>query len=131
MKLKLRASRKQINKVSGLEEAIIFAVVDLEKSKDYPANFVCMLPGDLKPRKNSPTTFAKIFGDDALTLAKNLLVSALQSEDDAEIKTEIQRRLKVFDPTPVIEVKCSVCGRKFRPRKFGRYMQRLCETCRR
>ena len=129
MKLKLKVSKKQVNRASRLEETIVFAVIDLNKSGTYPANFVCMLPKELKSRSGTHCTFMRTFGDEALTLAKRLLTEALKREHDAQVKKEILRRLKTFEPKPAIEANCVVCGRKFQPRNYGPHLQRVCQAC--
>jgi hypothetical protein len=40
-----------------------FAVVDLERSKDYPLNFVCILPMRLNAKGEKRTEFEKLFGE--------------------------------------------------------------------
>jgi predicted transport protein len=73
---------------------IYFVVVNLDKAKKYPANFVCILPKVKKSMVKLKTEFSRVFGKDSLRLAKKLLNEALADEDDAEIRTEIQERLK-------------------------------------
>jgi hypothetical protein len=73
---------------------IYFVVVNLDKAKKYPANFVCVLPKLKKSMVKLKTEFSKVFGNDSLRLAKKLLSDALVDEDDAEIRAEIQERLK-------------------------------------
>lgn len=76
---------------------IRFAVVDLDKSKEYPSNFVCMLPKQFSGKDNQSNVFARVFGNDSLGLAKRLLNEALETEDDSEIKGEIEKRLKLLE----------------------------------
>jgi hypothetical protein len=128
MKLKLKTSRKGFRRVSGREELIVFAVVDLDKAEEYPANFVCMLPQlDSKPKPAA--MFSRIFGDKSLQTAKKLLSEALVRENDPKVKTEIKKRLKALEPKSVIEIHCKLCGSSFQP-KLGRHQQRICQTCR-
>jgi hypothetical protein len=129
MKLRLKVSKKQINRASRLEETIVFAVIDLNKSNMYPANFVCMLPKELKSRNGALCTFMRTFGDEALQVAKRLLTETMKREDDADVKKEILKRLKTFEPKPAVEANCVVCGRKFQPRTYGQHLQRICQTC--
>jgi hypothetical protein len=130
MKLELKSSKKQVNKASGWEENIVFAVIDLDRSKAYPINFVCLLPVDLKPRTKQPSIFMQTFGDKAPQLAKTLLLKALSGEHDAEVKNEINKRLKTFEIAPPLEAQCAVCKRTFQPKKYGRFQQRVCQACR-
>ena len=97
MKLRLITSRKEVNRASGREEVIVFAVVDLDKSKTYPANFICLLPKELKSRNNSTNVFVQVFGDEAPSVAKKLLTGALRVESDSDVKMELKRRLKCFE----------------------------------
>ena len=66
-----------------------FAVVDLDKGKDYPLNFVCMLPLQLGPKGKGVSVFVKVFGDRSLEVAKGLLLDALEVERDAEVRAEL------------------------------------------
>ncbi|MCW4007038.1 MAG: hypothetical protein NWF04_10695 [Candidatus Bathyarchaeota archaeon] len=128
MKLKLNASRKTVNRVSGPQDIVVFTVVDLDKAKTYPANFVCMLP-KLDSTGKSASVFSELFGEDRVKIAKTLLTKALSEEDSPEIKAEIEKRLKALEPK-VLEVPCKICGQMFKPKKFGRYQQKICQTCR-
>jgi hypothetical protein len=77
---------------------IYFVVVNLDRAKKYPANFVCVLP-TLKSSMVKPSTeFSRAFGKDSFGLAKKMLREALEDEDDAEIRAEIEARLKLLEP---------------------------------
>jgi hypothetical protein len=108
---------------------IRFAVVDMDKSQDYPSNFVCMLPKQVSNSKQH-SVFAKVFGNYSSELAKRLLTEALETEGNSEIKAEIEKRLKLLEPKP-IQVKCRVCGKSFTPKILGRFKQKTCQECRR
>jgi hypothetical protein len=73
MNLRLRVSKNEEARDYSQGRYIRFAVVDLDKSKNYPANYVCMLP--LQPRANGKVhnVFSELFGNDSLELAKQLL----------------------------------------------------------
>jgi hypothetical protein len=75
---------------------IYFVVVNLDKAKKYPANFVCVLLKLKSSIVRQSTVFSRVFGEESLRLAKQLLKKALRSEDDAEIRAEIQERLKLL-----------------------------------
>jgi hypothetical protein len=105
---------------------IRFAVVDLDKSKKYPSNFVCILPKQFSGKNKQSNVFARVFGKDSLGLAMRLLNEALETEDDREIKGEIEKRLKLLGLKPVGQVKCRVCGNFFSP---TRYKQKTCREC--
>ena len=106
-----------------------FAVVDLDKSRDYPANFVCILPVVVSNDGKSQTAFFKIFGNKSLEQAKLLLTRAFKNESEYEVKGEIQRRLKLLDPEKNRQKKCRSCGKLFQPRGMKRFKHYLCEAC--
>jgi hypothetical protein len=107
-----------------------FAIVDSSKSKNYPANFVCMLPLKVDHRKGkNANVFGELFGDKSLDFAIELLYDALKNESDVEVKTEIERRLKLLDPKQANIVRCSVCKKTFQSKKFRKYNRNLCDDC--
>jgi len=103
-----------------------FAVVDLNRSKDYPANFVSMLPMKIDSDGKTPSVFTKFFGNKSLETARGLLTESLKKDHGSEIKAEIARRLNLLDPNPVIHVKCRVCRRFFQTRKERARNQKIC-----
>jgi hypothetical protein len=80
--------------------AIRFAVVDSDIEKTYPSNFICMLPQHVSVADEDSSVFARTFKDTRVELAKQLLTSALESEDDSDVKAEIKERLKMLAPKP-------------------------------
>jgi len=76
-------------------------VVDLDKSKKYPLNFVCVLPQAVASLGKHSNIFSKIFGPNSLDVARKLLHRALKREKDTEIKKELSKRLKALKPTLV------------------------------
>jgi hypothetical protein len=106
-----------------------FAVIDLDKAEEYPANFVCMLPLRLGSRKNDPSIFLRVFGDESLSLARKLLGDALEEEDDPNVRAEIERRLLLLDPPSVCNRVCVSCGRVFRAELGRSFGQKFCEDC--
>lgn len=107
-----------------------FAVVDHNRSKSYPANFVCMLPAKVDQGKGKiANVFETLFGDKSVDFAVGLLNEALKSESDVEVKAEIERRLKLLDPKQVGLVECSGCKETFQPQKIRKYKQYLCRKC--
>jgi len=105
-----------------------FAVVDLDKA-DYPLNFVCMLPMQLKSEGYGTSKFAKVFGDESMVIAKKLLHGALETETASDVKLEIERRLRLLEPKQTVQIKCNRCGRLFQPRRVRRFHQNFCEEC--
>jgi hypothetical protein len=107
-----------------------FAVLDFSKSKEYPANFVCMLPIKVdQSNKKSVNVFGEIFGEKSLVFAIELLNKALKSEKDDEVRSEIERRIKLIDPEQAKLVQCSVCKKTFQPVRYRKHKQNLCDTC--
>ena len=106
-----------------------FAVVDFNRSESYPSNFVCMLPVNLGTAAKSNSVFLQIFGDKSFEQAKSLLKAAWEREDDSEVKSEIERRLKQLEPRRVNQIKCSDCGKLFQPKRITRFKNNFCEEC--
>lgn len=106
-----------------------FAVVDLDRAKDYPLNFVCMLPLRISSYGKEPNTFMRFFGNKSLEVAKKLLVDALEEEDDSDVKGEIERRLKLLEPKPVCEKVCVSCRKLFRAEPRKGFKQKFCPEC--
>jgi hypothetical protein len=86
----IKNGRQQIDRIQ-------LVVVDLDKSKRYPLNFVCVLPRYFRILEKRSSKFAKLFGEKSLCMAKKLLVDAWHSEDDLEIKAVINKRIKDID----------------------------------
>ena len=106
-----------------------FAVVDLDKGRDYPLNFVCLLPMQLKPEVKSVSIFRRVFREESLQVAKRLLAEALEREDEAEVRGEIERRLKLLEPKPVFEKACVSCGNLFEAELRRGFKQKFCPAC--
>ncbi len=81
----------------GSGNRIYFVVVNIDKAKEYPANFVCVLPAHKYSIVKPSTEFSRVFGSAGLDLAKKLLKDALEDEDDSEIRTEIEKRLRTLE----------------------------------
>jgi hypothetical protein len=76
-------------------------VVDLDRSKKYPQNFVCILPKTVISQGKPSNIFKKVFGQNSPEVAKKLLQRALIREQDDDIKKEIQTRLKYLKTYPI------------------------------
>src|SRR4030067_711711 len=129
MKLGLLVCRKDNVEDYSLGKRFRFAVVDLDKSKSYPSNFVCMLPTHLNPEGKGFNVFIKVFGDKSIEQAKALLAKALKTEEEPEVTAEIEKRLKMLEPEPILQIKCSGCGKVFHPRRVRRSEENFCEEC--
>ena len=129
MKLSLLVCRNDNAKDYSLGKRFRFAVVDLDKSKSYPSNFVCNLPMQISGKGKTQCSFLQVFGGKSLEQARALLTGALETEDDFEVKAEITRRLSLLEPKPISQVKCSSCGNLFQPRPVKRFKQKFCQEC--
>ena len=106
-----------------------FAVLDLDRPRDYPANFICILPTAVSNEGKANNVFFKVFGKESVKQAKLLLTEALKNENEPEVKVEIERRLTLLEPKQVSQIKCSGCGKLFQPRRIGRFKKNFCEEC--
>jgi hypothetical protein len=93
LNLKLYAIKNGTQQINRIQ----LVVVDLDKSKRYPLNFVCVLPRYFRILEKRSSKFAKLFGEKSLCMAKKLLVDAWRSEEDPEIKIVINKRIKDID----------------------------------
>jgi hypothetical protein len=110
----------------SMERRFGFVVINLEKSKTYPVNFVCILP--LRVNSNFKTSFEQRFGTESTEVAKKLLTDALVTEEDEDAKNEIGRRLKLLEPERLIQRTCVSCGKTFQAKK-KQFRKRYCEDC--
>jgi len=92
--LKKQNGRTEVTKNTEVQ----VVVVDLDRSIDYPLNFVCVLPQAVISPGKHINIFCKIFGTSSLEVARTLLKRALKREKDAEIREELKKRLKVLKP---------------------------------
>ena len=129
MNLKLRIFRRDyINNPSAWNH-LRFAVVDLNKSRSYPENFVSMLPMRIDSDGKLSSAFTKFFGNESLATAQRLLTEALKTEGDSEIKAEIARRLNLLEPNPFIQIRCRVCKKFFQTSKKRVFKLKICPEC--
>jgi hypothetical protein len=129
MNFKLRIFRRDYTNNLSAWNYLRFAVVDLNKSKSYPENFVSILPMRIDSDEELQSAFAKFFGSESLATARGLLTEALKTEDDSEIKAEITRRLNLLDPNPAVYVKCRVCKKFFQTKKKRVFKLKICPEC--
>jgi hypothetical protein len=54
------------------------------------------------------SAFRKLFGEDALPLARKLLTKSLKKESDSETKTEIRKRLNQLNLKIVVQSKLAI-----------------------
>ena len=88
-----------------------------------------MLPMRIDSNGKIPSAFTKLFGNKSLKIARGLLTESLKKEHASEIKAEIERRLNLLDPNPVIHLKCPVCKKFFQTRKEKARKHRFCLEC--
>ncbi len=93
MNLKIYA----IKNLNQRHERVQLVVVDLDRGKRYPLNFVCVLPQYFRILEKRSSKFAKLFGPRSLHTAKKLLEDASLNEEDPEIQTVISKRIKDID----------------------------------
>ena len=129
MNLKLRIFRRDYIDNTSAWNHLRFAVVDLNKSRSYPENFVSMLPMRIDSDGTMASAFTKFFGNESLATARGLLTEALKTEDDSEIKAEITRRLNLLDPNHVVYIKCRVCKKFFQTKKKRVFKLKICPEC--
>ena len=109
---------------------IKFAVVNLNNSKEYPLNFLCVLPRNINPNAKMLNKFQEKFGSQSQEIAKNLLEQELKTTEDQDIKNEINERLRLLYPKPKNVAKCNGCGKDFEYRKYNYGRQKTCRECR-
>lgn len=95
MKIKLKVFAEDSNDIGRYYR---FAVIDTEKSRVYPSNFVCLLPTVINNNEKTQNLFSKIFGDKSQEQAELLLTKALKNESEGIVKDEISRRLALIAP---------------------------------
>jgi len=129
MDCKLQVFKRE-QTASSLSKTYRFAVLDFSKSKDYPANFVCMLPVKVEKGKGKIlNVFGELFGEKSLDFALGLLNDAIDRESDVAVKIELERRLKLIDPKQANIAKCSQCKKTFQSRKIRKGRQNFCDDC--
>jgi formylmethanofuran dehydrogenase subunit E len=129
MKLSLYIAKNYNTKDYLKPSHIRFAVIDLDRSKHYPTNYLCILPRKLNSNSKNPNKFQIIFKEQSQEITKKLLTKALKTEEDQHIKKEIRERLKILNPKPKNIIKCSVCGEEFKARRYGYRLQKTCYGC--
>ena len=129
MTFELRIFNEEYGKCYRAWNHLRFAVVDLNKSEIYPENFVSMLPMRIDSDGKLPSAFTKFFGSRSLKIARGLLTESLKKEHGSEIKAEIERRLNLLEPNPVIHIKCRVCKKFFKTFKEMARKQKICREC--
>jgi hypothetical protein len=94
----LRILKCKPTKDNALKRLIRFAIIDKDAQREYPANFVCILPQHLNAATTEASVFAKTFRENRAFVAKKLLTDALQLEHDPHVRKEIEARLRQLEP---------------------------------
>jgi len=130
IKLELLIS-KQYTKHYSIQTKIkyLFAVIDLDKSKQYPQNFVSVLPKKIDAIVKPSNKFEELFGNESLEVAKQLLETALKSRPDAETAKAIMGRLKLLEPKTANKTKCQNCGKLITQSKRRYRVYKFCYDC--
>jgi hypothetical protein len=85
-----------------------------------------LLPERIRKDK-AVSSFEKLFGEKSIEQATNLLTELLKSDEDSEVKVEIDRRLKLL--SPVRENRCDNCGKMCLPRRLKRFKKNFYGEC--
>jgi hypothetical protein len=105
-----------------------FAVIDPNKLKGYPSNFVCVLPKKIVDPGKPLSEFGRIFGEKSAEFAIELLREALEQQKDEKVKTELEKRLKLLKLERPVLI-CSSCNNEFEEYSRIKYKRRLCKGC--
>lgn len=127
MKLKLRITEKETKNISNTQH--YFTVIDTDISKQYPQNFVSVLPKNIKTLAKPSSVFEGLFGDKSLEMAKQLLEKALKSRPNSETKKSIRKRLKLLELKPVNKTQCQNCGKPIKQTKKRYRVYKFCFEC--
>ena len=107
----------------------LFAVIDLDKSKQYPQNFVSVLPRNINAIVKPANTFERIFGNQSLEMAIQLLEKALRTRPNSETTQAIIERLKLLHPQQNNKTKCQNCGNPIKQKKQSFKPYKFCYEC--
>ena len=130
MNLQLHITKKEIvHYNTRTKTKHLFAVIDLDKSKEYPQNFVSVLPKNIQAIVNPSNISEELFGNQSVDTAKQLLEKALTTRPDTETTQAIRERLNVLDPKLTLKSKCLKCGEIFEQKKRGYKRYPLCYEC--
>jgi len=105
-----------------------FAVIDPNKVKGYPANFVCLLPKKIVDPGKPLSEFGRIFGEKSSELAIKLLKEALGQEKDEKVRIELEKRLNSLELQGP-KLKCDTCHKEFDEYSRIKSKRMLCKSC--
>ena len=107
----------------------LFAVIDLDESKQYPQNFVSMLPLRTRAIVKPSNVFERLFGNESLKIANQLLHKALKSGPDSETADAIRKRIKLLVPQLNDKAQCQNCGNTIKQSKRRAKPYKFCYEC--
>ena len=132
MNLKLFITKKEItHHNTHIKTKHLFTVIDTDKSKQYPQNFVSVLPRNIRALVKPANIFEGLFGNESLEMANQLLQKALRTRPDSETTKAIRERLKVLDPQLHNKANCQNCGTHIRQYKNRVSQYKFCYECHR
>ena len=130
MKLQLLITEKEIRHYNTKTKTKhLFAVIDLDKSKKYPQNFVSLLPKNIKSAAKPTNVFEGLFGNESIKIAKCLLEKALKTRPNHKTTLAIIERLKLLDPKLNNIIKCHNCGTPIKQSKHKYRSYKFCLDC--
>ena len=112
MKLKLKITPKETK--DYIQPKHRFVVIDLDKSKHYPQNFICILPKNIQEKNKPANIFERLFQSESKKVATELLEKALRSRPDHKIAASIRERLKTLTPKSKKVIDCRKCGKSYK-----------------
>ena len=107
----------------------LFAVIDLDESKQYPQNFVSMLPLHIKAIVKPSNVFEGLFGNMSLEIANRLLHKALESRPDSETTRAIRERIEMLATQENNRAQCQNCGNTIKQSKRSVKPYKFCYEC--
>ena len=127
MKLKLRITEKETKNYTNTQH--YFTVIDTDISKQYPQNFVSVLPRNIKTLAKPSSVFEGLFGNKSLEMANQLLEKALKSRPNSETKKSIRERLKLLKPKLINKTTCQNCGKPINQSNNRYRIYKFCYNC--
>jgi len=130
LNLQLQITKREITHHSTIiKTKHLFAVIDLDKSKQYPQNFVSILPRSIKVTVKPANIFEELFGNESLETAKQLLEKALAKRPNTETTIAIKERLKLLNPKLLNKSKCQNCEKPIKQKKQSFRPYKFCYEC--
>lgn len=130
MNLQLRITKKEYTHYNNRAKTEhLFAVIDLDESKQYPQNFVSVLPLHVRAIVKPSNVFEGLFGNKSLEMANQLLHKALESRPDSETTKAIRERIELLAPQLNNKAQCQNCGNTIKQSKKRVKPYKFCYEC--